>query len=141
LNKEAWIECNANCDGGDECKNRNIKKSEYKKVKVGNTNGKGEGLFAMEDIKKGKYIIEYVGKIKYKANESIYKMKYTDMDLWIDAKKGKYVEIHQSRMQSELCSRTMVHKRHAPHVLFCMQRHQQWNGVDIQLQMDIGRKG
>jgi hypothetical protein len=143
FNKDACIECNEGCKGGDECENRNIQKSGYKSVKVGDTNGKDEVLFADEDIEKGKYIIKYMGKIKYRDNERIYNMEYADIDLLIDAKgkKGKCVKIHQSLMQSKLYSRAMVHKRHAPHVLFCMQRHQQWNGVNIQLQLGIGREG
>ncbi len=86
FNKSAWIECDEGCKGGDKCENRIIQKSGYKKVKVGDTNGKGEGLFADEDIKKGEYIIEYVGQIKYSDNESIYNMEYADIDLLIDGK-------------------------------------------------------
>jgi SET domain-containing protein len=41
----------------------------------------------MEDVKKGDYIIEYVGKIVYKEPNNIYGMRFADMDLWIDAKK------------------------------------------------------
>jgi hypothetical protein len=89
FNKSACIECDEGCKGGDKCKNRNIQNGGYKKVKVGDTNGKGEGLFADEDIKKGKYIIKYVGQIKYSNNESIYYMKYADIDLLIDGKGKK----------------------------------------------------
>jgi hypothetical protein len=52
FNKSACIEYDEGCKGGDKCENRNIQKSGYKKVKVGDTNGKGEGLIADEDIKK-----------------------------------------------------------------------------------------
>ncbi len=58
-------------------------------MKVGDTNGKGEGLFADEDIKKCEYIIEYVGQIKYSHNGSIYNMEYSDIDLLIDGKGKK----------------------------------------------------
>ena len=138
FNKRACIECDEGCRGGDKCKNRKIQNNGYKKVKVRDTNGKGEGLFADEDIKKGEYIIEYVGQIKYSHNGGIYNMEYSDIDLLIDGKgkKGKCVKIHQSLMQSKLYSRAMVRKRHAPHVLFHMQRHQNWNGVNVQLRLE-----
>ena len=138
FNKRACIECDEGCRGGDKCKNRKIQNNGYKKVKVGDTNGKGEGLFADEDIKKGEYIIEYVGQIKYSHNGGIYNMEYSDIDLLIDGKgkKGKCIKIHQSLMQSKLYSRAMVRKRHAPHVLFHMQRHQNWNGVNVQLRLE-----
>ncbi len=48
------------------------------------TQGSGNGLFVMEDVKKGDYIIEYVGRIVYKEQDNVYGMKISDMDLWID---------------------------------------------------------
>ena len=35
----------------------------WKKGETKETQGSGNGLFAMEDVKKGDYIIEYVGQI------------------------------------------------------------------------------
>lgn len=118
LNKSLWIECDENCNGGDECKNKNVVKSEYKKVRVGSTNGKGEGLFAMEDIKKGEYIIEYVGEIKYKETQSIYGLKYHEIELWIDAtKKG-----NTSRFFNHSCNPNCVLEQWSvngmPHMCF-----------------------
>ncbi len=111
-------------------------------MEVRTTNGKNKGLFADEDIKKGEYVIEYVGVIKYKEKETEYNMKYEDMNLWIDpSKKGKFVKVHESLMHAELSSRTMAHKWHAPHVLFCMRRHQKWNGINFRLQLGVGREG
>jgi hypothetical protein len=58
------------------------------KVKVRHTkDGKGSGLFAMEDIEKDDYIIEYVGKIEYQRRENIYLMKINGMNLWINGDK------------------------------------------------------
>jgi hypothetical protein len=37
--------------------------------------GKGSGLFAMEDIKKGENVIENVGRIECKRRENNYVMK------------------------------------------------------------------
>jgi len=47
-------------------------KIHMEKVEVKHTkDGKGSGLFAMEDIEKDDYVIEYVGKIEYKRRENI----------------------------------------------------------------------
>jgi SET domain-containing protein len=48
------------------------------------TQGSGNGLFAMEDLKKGDFVIEYVGKIVYEEQDNIYGMRIADMNLWID---------------------------------------------------------
>ncbi len=48
---------------------------------------KGDSLFAMENIKKGNFIIEYVGKIVYEEKDSEYGMKIDGMDLWIKSRR------------------------------------------------------
>jgi SET domain-containing protein len=51
------------------------------KVEVRKTkDGKGSGLFAMEDIEKDEFVIEYVGKIEYKRMENNYVMKINRMN-------------------------------------------------------------
>jgi hypothetical protein len=56
--------------------------------------GKGSGRFAMEDIEKDDYVIEYVGKIEYKRRENNYVMKINGMNLWINKK--KMVDLHNT---------------------------------------------
>ncbi len=46
--------------------------------------GKGSDLFAMEDIDKDDYVIEYVWKIEYKRRENNYVIKNNGMNLWIN---------------------------------------------------------
>ena len=48
------------------------------------TDGKGSGLFAMEDIEKDDYGIDYMGKIEYKGREHI----INRMILWINGDKN-----------------------------------------------------
>ncbi len=50
---------------------------------------KGDGLFMMEKIKKGNFIIEYVGKIVHEEKDSEYGMKINGMDLWIESRRKK----------------------------------------------------
>ena len=64
-NKDDKMDCNDDCNGRLDCKNKRVQKCLYKKVEVRHTkDGKGSSLFAMEDIDKDDYVIEYMGKIK-----------------------------------------------------------------------------
>jgi hypothetical protein len=60
-----------------EYKNANGKKVEVRQTK----DGKGSSIFAMEDIEKDEYVVEYVGKIEYKGREDNYIMKIIRMNL------------------------------------------------------------
>jgi SET domain-containing protein len=83
------MDCNDDCNGGLDCKNKRVKKCLWKKVEVRHAkDGKGSGLFAMEDIDKDDYVIEYVGEIEYKRRENNYMMKINGMNLWINRDKN-----------------------------------------------------
>lgn len=57
-------ECNKLCKCGDECTNRVIQKGLNARVCIFRTdNGRGWGLKAREFIKKGRFVVEYVGEI------------------------------------------------------------------------------
>jgi hypothetical protein len=80
-NKDAKMDYD-NSKGGLDCKNKRVQKCLWKKVEVRHTkDGKGSGLFAMEDIDKDNYVIEYVGNIEYKSRENNYVMKINGMNL------------------------------------------------------------
>ncbi len=52
-NKDDNFDCNDDCNGGLDCKNKREQKCLQKKVEVRHAkDGKGSGLFAMEDIEK-----------------------------------------------------------------------------------------
>jgi SET domain-containing protein len=81
-NKDNKIACNNNCNGRLDCKNKRVQKCLWKKIEVRHTqNGRGSGLFAMEDIDKGGYVIKYMGKIEYKRKENNYMMKINRINL------------------------------------------------------------
>ena len=86
-NLNALVECKEDCQGGMNCSNKRIQRGLWKKVESKVTQGCGNGLFTMEDLKKGDFIIEYVGKIVYEDPDNVYGMKIADMDLWIDPTK------------------------------------------------------
>ncbi len=81
-NKDDKMDCDDDCNGGLDCKNKKVQMCLWKKVEVRHTkDGKGSGLFAMEDIDKDDYVIEYMGKIEYKRREINYMMKINGMNL------------------------------------------------------------
>ncbi len=52
-NKDYKMDCGDDCNGRLDCTNKRVLKCLWKKVEVRHTiDGKGSGLFAMEDIKK-----------------------------------------------------------------------------------------
>lgn len=58
------IECDpSRCEAGDKCQNRRFKKREYAKVIPFKTESRGWGLKSLQDIKKGQFVIEYVGEL------------------------------------------------------------------------------
>jgi hypothetical protein len=88
-NNDDKMDCNDDCNGGLDCKNKRVQKSLWKKVELRHTkDGKGSGLFAMENIDKDDYVIEYVGKIEFKRREDNYMMKINGMNLWINGDKN-----------------------------------------------------
>jgi hypothetical protein len=79
-NLDTLVECKKDCNGGMNCTNKRIQTCIWKKVDRRVTQGRDNGLFAMEDLKKGDFIIEYVGKIFYKEQDNKYGMRIL---IWI----------------------------------------------------------
>ncbi len=60
------MDCDDDCNEGLDCKNKKSTNVHMEKLDVRETkDGKGKGLFAIEDFKKDEYVIEYMGKIEY----------------------------------------------------------------------------
>ncbi len=98
-NKEDKMDCDDDCNGGLDCKNKRVQKCTWKKVKIRKTkDGKGSGLFAMKDIEKDEYVIEYMGIIEYKRMENNYVMKINGMICGSMGKKWWTGTIHKSLM-------------------------------------------
>jgi SET domain-containing protein len=83
------LDCDDDCNGGLNCKNKRVQKCLWKKVEVRHTkDANGSGHFAMEDIEKDDYVIEYMGKFEYKRRENNNAMKINGMNLWINGNKN-----------------------------------------------------
>ncbi|CAG2100211.1 unnamed protein product [Medioppia subpectinata] len=64
INRALMVECDPKlCTAGDKCRNQRFKKREYAATKPFKTESAGWGLKADEDIKKGQFVIEYVGEL------------------------------------------------------------------------------
>ena len=58
------FECNSKCNCGPECSNRVVQNGRKHPVCIFRTaNGRGWGVKAMQKIKKGSFIMEYVGEV------------------------------------------------------------------------------
>lgn len=62
LNRNVMIECTSRCKCGDRCTNKYFQKKRYASLEVFWTNGKGHGLRATAPIRRGTFIIEYMGE-------------------------------------------------------------------------------
>ncbi len=83
---------------------------------------KGFGLFADEDIKKGEYMIEYIGKIVYKDPDNKYGMKYKYFDLWVDASKTKALAKCMNHSCNSNCVNNMWAVKGIPPLCFFANR-------------------
>jgi SET domain-containing protein len=62
VNRILYTECVLNeCLKG--CKNNRFQKTKWKKTEILDAGKKGSGLFLKENVKKGDFIIEYVGEV------------------------------------------------------------------------------
>ncbi|XP_068132273.1 histone-lysine N-methyltransferase NSD2 isoform X2 [Hyperolius riggenbachi] len=64
LNRMLMYECHPQvCPAGARCQNQCFTKRQYPETKIIKTEGKGWGLIATRDIKKGEFVNEYVGEL------------------------------------------------------------------------------
>lgn len=117
LNRISFFECDPNsCRHKHLCKNQRFRKLEYAKCKPFKTKNAGWGLMAMEDIKEGQFVIEYVGEVieqeecdrrlKKNASDQVSNFYFLnlDKDLIIDAgPKG-----NQARFMNHSCEPNCV---------------------------------
>ncbi|XP_063780869.1 histone-lysine N-methyltransferase NSD2 isoform X2 [Pseudophryne corroboree] len=64
LNRMLMYECHPQvCPAGGRCQNQGFTKRQYPETKIVKTEGKGWGLIAIRDIKKGEFVNEYIGEL------------------------------------------------------------------------------
>lgn len=72
-----WTECNPEvCPAGELCNNQSFEKREYPLLVPYKTEARGWGLKTLESIKKGTFVIEYVGEL---IDDEEYQRRVTKM--------------------------------------------------------------
>jgi Protein kinase domain/SET domain len=90
-------ECRSSCPAGDQCGNKRIQRREWKRIEVFDAGPKGRGLRLLEDVSRGDFIVEYVGRAipkhflphlfhKYSNERRLYIMAL-DNNIYLDARK------------------------------------------------------
>lgn len=79
INRITCVECvNRNCLCGDDCQNQRFQNRQYSKVKVIQTELKGYGLIAEQDIEENQFIYEYIGEV---IDEISFRQRMIEYDL------------------------------------------------------------
>jgi len=110
-------ECRSNCEAGAFCGNKRIQRKQYKSVEVFLAGPKGRGLRVLEDVKKGDFITEYIGRAvrasylsklfqRYKQERRLYIMAL-DSNVYLDARRKGSV----ARYINHSCSPNCVVER------------------------------
>jgi hypothetical protein len=132
-NKDDMMDCDGDYNGGLDCKNKRVQTCIWKKVEVKHTkDGKGSGLFAMEDMKKYDYVIEYVGRIECKRRENKYVMKFNGMNLWINRDKNGGPAQYINHPYYPNCELVQWGVDGLPHMFFFAKKeYKEWIGVHL----------
>ncbi|KAI5716192.1 hypothetical protein M8J76_002500 [Diaphorina citri] len=64
INRDLYVECNPDsCPARTKCQNRDFETRNYPPLEVFNTGSRGWGLKALTDLKRGQFVVEYVGEM------------------------------------------------------------------------------
>jgi hypothetical protein len=78
VNRMLNIECDRKlCPCGDRCSNQRFQKRQWANVEIRDCGLKGQGLFTKEKLKKGQFVIEYIGEI---CDEETYQARMLEYD-------------------------------------------------------------
>ena len=92
-NRKKLVECyGTNCPVGESCGNRTMQLPYSTKIVLKKTADKGMGAFASETIKKGEFLVEYVGEVFHESMRSIRDIRLGESDYIMQLKKGWYVD-------------------------------------------------
>jgi histone-lysine N-methyltransferase SETD2 len=77
INRDVLVECDPNfCPCGSKCQNQKFQSKRYAKLDIRRTGKKGHGLFTKQALRKGEFIVEYVGEVlhedEYRARKNRY---------------------------------------------------------------------
>lgn len=67
INRSTGLECDISCKMGNDCRNQSIRKKINAKLKVVRTLASGFGLFTLQDLPVGTFVVEYIGELLNEA--------------------------------------------------------------------------
>ena len=79
INRDVLVECDpAFCPCGSGCQNQKFSRKQYAKLDIARTGRKGHGLFSKQNLKKGQFIIEYIGEVLHEDEYRARKQRYEE---------------------------------------------------------------
>jgi histone-lysine N-methyltransferase SETD2 len=79
INRDVLVECDPGfCPCGEGCQNQKFSRKQYAKLDIARTGRKGHGLFAKQGLRKGQFIIEYIGEVLHEDEYRVRKQRYED---------------------------------------------------------------
>jgi histone-lysine N-methyltransferase SETD2 len=109
INRLTSIECiNDRCGCGDDCQNQRFQKRQYARVDVINTEKKGYGLRALEDIPQGTFVYEYIGDViteaKFHQRAKYYQENGYRHFYFMMLQKGEFIDATEKGCLARFCN-------------------------------------
>eukprot|EP00884_Botryococcus_braunii_P013408 jgi/Botrbrau1/22068/Bobra.0638s0001.1 len=112
INRALNMECDGNfCPCGAACTNQEFTRRQYARLEVRRAGGKGFGLYCAEDIKRGQFIIEYMGEVldedEYSRRKEFYMERSQRHYYFMNVGNGEYIDAlrkgHMGRFINHSC--------------------------------------
>lgn len=109
INRMTSMECvDDECNCGMACRNQRFQRREYANVDVIQTELKGYGLRALDDIKQGTFIYEYIGEVldegKFRRRMQQYDEQNIKHFYFMMLQKGEFVDATQRGCLARFCN-------------------------------------
>lgn len=109
INRLTSIECvNWKCSCGTDCRNQRFQKAEYANVDVIQTEKKGYGLRALENLSQGAFVYEYIGEviseIRFRKRAEEYKANGNNHFYFMMLQKGEYIDATTKGCLARFCN-------------------------------------
>lgn len=109
INRLTSIECvNWKCFCGSDCRNQRFQKHEFANVDVIETEKKGYGLRALDDLPQGTFVYEYIGEVisegRFRKRAEEYKSNGNKHFYFMMLQKGEYIDATTKGCLARFCN-------------------------------------
>lgn len=108
INRLTSIECLSGRGCGDDCQNQRFQKNQYARVDVINTEKKGYGLRALENIPQGTFVYEYIGDViteaKFHQRAKYYQENGYRHFYFMMLQKGEFIDATEKGCLARFCN-------------------------------------